>query len=259
MTGDMSKISSGTQELGVDSSVAASNDGEELVTDVPVIASIGAAAGLVFVIVGLILLRRRRNSKNGERSSRRSPSDALESLGSEKQCMQGDDGSWKSHGSASKSHLNMDDHNHNQENEASGRSNSVVAAVDPTTGKTYYHNIVTDKTAWTAEEASRGHGQNMGRMNDDYEHAAASMARTTSVTAAVDPNSGKTYYHNTITDKTAWSASEASRKYGQVTESFGVNVTEVKEEVFHNPMFIKNSVKGSGKTLEPKKSATSMF
>jgi hypothetical protein len=232
-----------------------SNDTSSSSSGLPIAAISG---GLLLVIVLAAIVLRRRDSKHRERSSR-SPSDALDELGSQKQRMQRGDGSFKSDRSASKSHFDTDPHNHTQENEASGRSNSVEAAVDPTTGKTYYHNVVTDKTAWTPEEASRGHGQSMGQINDGYEHAAASMARTTSVRAAVDSSSGQTYYHNTVTNETAWTANAASRKYSHVAENVGVRVTEIEEEVFHNPMFAKKPVRGFEKTLEPKKSQSSVF
>ena len=56
-----------------------------------------------------------------------------------------------------------------------------------------------------------------------------------SVEAAVDPKSGRTYYHNKLTQKTAWDAAEASRK--DVNASFGVHgaAEEDREQQYEMP------------------------
>jgi hypothetical protein len=96
------------------------------------------------------------------------------------------------------------------------RTKSVQEAVDPSTGATYYHNTVTDKTAWTANEASRRFVKKDAAPQD---LRTERTLRTESVQAVADPGSGKTYFHNTITDKTAWTAEEASRQSEQKSAS----------------------------------------
>jgi hypothetical protein len=174
---------------------SSTSTGESSNSTTPTAAIAGGAGGLVLVI-GLILLLSRRSSENRERLCR-PPTDVLDDLGSQKKRMQGGN---------------------------------------------------------CAEEAPSGYGESVGGMDDsNYSHAAASMSRTKSVAAAVDPNSGETYYHNTVTNKTAWTADEASRKWSttaaHISESVGVRVTEVEDDVFHNPMFVKKSMQGMTKTV----------
>jgi hypothetical protein len=219
-----SAIDGGVDDIGSveDESMAA--------TSVPIIASVGAAVGLIFVLVGLVALRRRKQTSKSEGREIRTTSDAMEELGQEKNQMQGESAAWKSHKSASKSDLNMDDSHNSSDNPLhdveKDRAESVQAAVDPSTGKTYYHNTVTDKTAWTANDASRKFVE-----KDAAPQASITerMKRTDSVQAVADPSTGKTYYHNTVTDKTAWSAEEASRQFGQESDA--------TPEIFSNPMF----------------------
>jgi hypothetical protein len=80
------------------------------------------------------------------------------------------------------------------------------------------------------------------------------MSKTTSVMAAIDPHSGAEYFHNTFTDKTAWTAEEASRRYdGCVVD---VEVIEVR---FTNPMLANKKSPRGAISLDPKSSTSSLF
>jgi hypothetical protein len=93
------------------------------------------------------------------------------------------------------------------------RAESVQAAgVDPSTGATYYRNTVTDKTAWTANEASRSFVEKDAAPQD---LRTERTLRTESVQELAESGTGTTYFHNTITGKTAWTAEEASRQSEQ--------------------------------------------
>jgi hypothetical protein len=67
------------------------------------------------------------------------------------------------------------------------------ATVDPSSGRTYYYNKVTQVTSWDVPEGFNEKGDSTA---DD----AANWKAT------VDPASGRTYYYNKVTQVTAWDA-----------------------------------------------------
>ena len=94
-----------------------------------------------------------------------------------------------------------------------------VARVDPNTGRTYYANTVTNTTQWEFPQSSQPSITQQQPL-ENYEQSSPIQQGSQMVSqsqqeqqsqplppnwiACVDPNTGRTYYANTVTRTTQW-------------------------------------------------------
>jgi len=90
------------------------------------------------------------------------------------------------------------------ESGAAGLPAGWSAAVDPTSGRTYYVNATTGQTSWEppAAPAQTTSATSIPPAAPGMQAGAPPLPAGWS--AAVDPNSGQTYYMNSITGQTSW-------------------------------------------------------